>query len=44
MWKYNIPEEYEKKLQEIISPFSFEFAPDQENQLENTVEVLWNGL
>ena len=44
MWKYNIPEEYEKKLQEIISPFSLEFAPDQENQLENTVEVLWNGL
>lgn len=44
MWKYNIPEEYEKKLQEIISPFSVEFAPDQENQLERTVDVLWNGL
>lgn len=44
MWKYNVPEEYEKKLQEIISPFSLEFAPDQENQLDRTVEVLWNGL
>ena len=44
MWKYDVPQEYEKKIQEIISPFSVEFAVNQEDQLESTVKVLWQGL